>query len=266
MLKTKYTEDLIPDFEDLKENYEIIHKLIGEGKAISVATVRQNGIADTLSKMCFGNKIGFEFSIDKCLFKPRYGSFIIEASEELDVDKLELLGTTIKEKEIRISENEKLDLEELIRLWEEPLEKVFPTRVGVALQGDPRKIENILYVGENCIRPQPKIKIAKPKVFIPVFPGTNCEYDLAKAFIDAGADPKIAVFKNLKENDIEESILEMEKRVNEAQIIMLPGGFSSGDEPDGSGKFIATVFRNPRLKESIHKHLNEQDGLMLRNM
>lgn len=260
MLKTKYTEDLIPDFEDLKENYETIHKLIGEGKAISVATVRQNGIADTLSKMCFGNKIGFEFSIDKCLFKPRYGSFIIEASEELDVDKLELLGTTIKEKEIRISENEKLDLDELISLWEEPLEKVFPTKAESKFT----KIENILSDKKQVL--VAKSKIARPKVFIPVFPGTNCEYDLAKAFIDAGADPKIAVFKNLKENDIEESILEIEKAINEAQIIMLPGGFSAGDEPDGSGKFIATVFRNPRLKEAIHKHLNEQDGLMLRNM
>lgn len=257
MLKTKYTEDLIPDFEDLKENYETIHKLIGEGKAISVATVRQNGIADTLSKMCFGNKIGFEFSTDKCLFKPRYGSFIIEASEELDVDKLELLGTTIKEKEIRISENEKLDLDELTSLWEEPLEKVFPTKAESKFT----KIENILSDKKQVL--VAKSKIARPKVFIPVFPGTNCEYDLAKAFIDAGADPKIAVFKNLKENDIEESILEIEKAINEAQIIMLPGGFSAGDEPDGSGKFIATVFRNPRLKEAIHKHLNEQDGLML---
>lgn len=260
MLKTKYTEDLIPDFDNLKENYEIIHKLIGEGKAISVATVRQNGIADTLSKMCFGNKIGFEFSADKCLFKPRYGSFIIEAAEELDIDRLELLGTTIKEKEIRISENEKLDLEELISLWKEPLEKVFPTKAESKFT----KIENILSDKKQVL--VAKSRIARPKVFIPVFPGTNCEYDLAKAFIDAGADPKISVFKNLKENDIEDSIVEMERLINESQIIMLPGGFSSGDEPDGSGKFIATVFRNPRLKEAIHRHLNEQDGLMLRNM
>ena len=260
ILKTKYTEDLIPDFEDLKENYEIVHKLIEQGKAISVATIRQYGIADTLSKMCIGNKIGFEFKTEKCLFKPRYGSFIIEASEELNTDKLELLGKTIKEKEIRISENEILDLEELIRIWEEPLEKVFPTKIKTKYN----KIENVISDKKQIIFA--KSKIAKPKVFIPVFPGTNCEYDLAKAFIDAGADPKISVFKNIKENDIEDSIAEMEKAINEAQIIMLPGGFSAGDEPDGSGKFIATVFRNPRLKEAIHKHLNEQDGLMLRNM
>ena len=205
------------------------------------------------------------------MFKPRYGSFVIETSEELDIDKLELLGTTIKEEEIRISENEKIDLEELISIWEKPLEKVFPTKVGVGL--DQPAIENILYKGNvgvdahidpkktsNSIQ---KLHIAKPKVFIPVFPGTNCEYDLVKAFIDAGGEPETIVFKNLKENDIEESILAMEKAINESQIIMLPGGFSAGDEPDGSGKFIATVFRNPRLKEAIHKHLNEQDGLIL---
>lgn len=262
LLKTKYTEDFIPDFEDLKENYEVVHKLINEGKAISVATIREHGIADTISKMCFGNKIGFEFKSDKCLFKPRYSSFIIEAKEELNIDKLELLGITTKEKTIKISENEIIDLEDLIKIWEEPLEKVFPTNA----KSNYTEIQNISYVGENCIRPHSNIHIVKPKVFIPVFPGTNCEYDLSKAFEDAGAEVETLVFKNLKENDIEESILAMEKEIDKAQIIMLPGGFSAGDEPDGSGKFIATIFRNPRLKEAINKHLNEQDGLMLRNM
>lgn len=262
MLKTKITEEFLPDFEDLKENYELVHKLIETGKAISVATVRQFGIADTITKMCIGNKIGFEFEADKCLFKPRYATFIIEAKDKIENEKLELLGITTKEKEIKISENEKLNLEELIKIWEEPLEKVFPTKAETKFT----KIENILYTGvgaDDPVCPRPKIKIAKPKIFIPVFPGTNCEYDLAKAFIDAGGDPKIAVFKNLKQTDIEESIITMEKLINESQIIMLPGGFSAGDEPDGSGKFIATVFRNPRLKEAIHKHLNEQDGLIL---
>ena len=260
MLKTKITEDFLPDFEDLKENYELIFKLINDGKAISVASVRQFGLPDTISKMCFGNKIGFEFKEEKCLFKPRFASFVIEASEELNIDKLEYLGNTIPAKEIIISENEKLDLEELIKIWQEPLEKVFPTKA----EAKSTKIENLLSDKKQIL--VAKSKIAKPKVFIPVFPGTNCEYDLAKAFIDAGGDPRIEVFKNLKENDIEDSIKIMEEAINESQIIMLPGGFSAGDEPDGSGKFIATVFRNPRLKEAIHKHLNEQDGLMLRYM
>jgi len=261
MLKTKITEEFLPDFEDLKENYELVHKLIEDGKVISVATVRQFGIADTITKMCIGNKIGFEFKANKCLFKPRYATFIIEAKDKIENKKLELLGITTNKKEIKISEDEILDLEELIKVWEEPLEKVFPTKTNEIN----KKIENILYkpAGSTPQVSSHKIKIAKPKIFIPVFPGTNCEYDLAKAFIDAGGDPKIAVFKNLKQTDIEESIIAMEKLINESQIIMLPGGFSAGDEPDGSGKFIATVFRNPRLKEAIHKHLNEQDGLIL---
>ncbi len=277
ILKTKITEDFMPDFENLKENYELIHKLIADGKVLAVASTRQYGIADTISKMCFGNKIGFEFKADKCLFKPRYASFIIESEEE--IEGLELLGKTTAERTIKISDKEIIDLEELIKTWEEPLEKVFPTKA----KAKSTKIENILYKGavggdahidpknkytnnvgaDDSVCPTSKIKIAKPKVFIPVFPGTNCEYDLAKAFIDAGGDPRIEVFKNLKENDIEDSIKVMEEAINEAQIIMLPGGFSAGDEPDGSGKFIATVFRNPRLKEAIHKHLNEQDGLIL---
>ena len=261
MLKTKITEEFLPDFEDLKENYELVHKLIEDGKVISVATVRQFGIVDTITKMCIGNKIGFEFKANKCLFKPRYATFIIEAKDKIENKKLELLGITTNKKEIKISEDEILDLEELIKVWEEPLEKVFPTKTNEIN----KKIENILYkpAGGTPQVSSHKIKIAKPKIFIPVFPGTNCEYDLAKAFIDAGGDPKIAVFKNLKQTDIEESIIAMEKLINESQIIMLPGGFSAGDEPDGSGKFIATVFRNPRLKEAIHKHLNEQDGLIL---
>lgn len=261
MLKTKITEEFLPDFDDLKENYELVHKLIEDDKAISVATVRQFGIADTITKMCIGNKIGFEFKANKCLFKPRYATFIIEAKDKIENKKLELLGITTNKKEIKISEDEILDLEELIKIWEEPLEKVFPTKTNEIN----KKIENILYKSAGGA-PQVdshKIKIAKPKIFIPVFPGTNCEYDLAKAFIDAGGDPKISVFKNLKQTDIEESIIAMEKLINESQIIMLPGGFSAGDEPDGSGKFIATVFRNPRLKEAIHKHLNEKDGLIL---
>ena len=261
MLKTKITKEFLPDFEDLKENYELVHKLIEDDKAISVATVRQFGIADTITKVCIGNKIGFEFKANKCLFKPRYATFIIEAKDKIENKKLELLGITTNKKEIKISEDEILDLEELIKIWEEPLEKVFPTKTNEIN----KKIENILYKSAGGA-PQVdshKIKIAKPKIFIPVFPGTNCEYDLAKAFIDAGGDPKIAVFKNLKQTDIEESIIAMEKLINESQIIMLPGGFSAGDEPDGSGKFIATVFRNPRLKEAIHKHLNEKDGLIL---
>ena len=258
LLNTKIDDNCIPDFDDLKENYEIIHSLINDGKVLAVSSIRQHGLADTIFKAAIGNKIGFKLTDNRCIFKPRFGSFIIEAKEELNIDKLKLIGNTIQDKEIILYEGTKLDLEELIKAWEEPLEKVFPTKCK---EEKNEKIENILSDKQQVITP--RVKVEKPKVFIPVFPGTNCEYDLYKAFKDAGGDPNIFVFKNSKPNDIEESINEMEKRIDEAQIIMIPGGFSAGDEPDGSGKFIATVFRNPRLKRAIEKHLNEQDGLIL---
>ena len=263
ILSTKYTKDFIPDFENLKRNYETIHKLIEEGKALSVATVRQHGIAETISKMCFGNKIGFEFKVDKCLFKPRYGTFIIESSEELNIEGLEFLGNTIQNKEIQISENEKLDIEELITLWEKPLEKVFPTHVGADSISAQRELEIPQITSEKNAIIKAKTNIAKPRVFIPIFPGTNCEYDLTKAFEDAGAIVGTKVFRNLKPEYLSESIEVFEEEIKNAQIIMLPGGFSAGDEPDGSGKFIASVFRNPKLTEAVHKHLNEKDGLIL---
>ena len=258
VLKTKMDENNLPDFEDLKENYEIIFNLINEGKVLSVSSIKHGGISDSITKSAIGNKIGFKFTKKEDLFKPMYGSFIIELKEEVQNEKVEELGYTIEQKEIVINENEKLDLEELIKLWEEPLEKVFPTKVSKNTQ---KEVTNIL--SDKTCNVSSKIKIAKPRVFIPVFPGTNCEYDLTKAFQDAGAVVNTSVFRNLKPEYIEESIKEFEKQITEAQIIMLPGGFSAGDEPDGSGKFIASVFRNPRLMDAIHKHLNEQDGLML---
>lgn len=262
ILKTKIDDNYLPDFEDLKENYEIIHKLINEGKVLSASTIRNGGISDTITKSAIGNKIGFKFTTNESLFSPMYGSFIIELKEEVNELKLQELGRTIKEKQIIISENEKLDIEELIQLWEEPLEKVFPTRTSVeaSLVSAPKEI-NIL--SEKTCNIKAKIQIAKPRVFIPVFPGTNCEYDLSKAFEDAGAVVNTTVFRNLKPEHIEESIKKFVEEIQKAQIIMLPGGFSAGDEPDGSGKFISAVFRNPQLTDAIHKHLYEQDGLML---
>ncbi len=259
ILKTKIDENSLPDFEDLKENYEIIHHLIEKGKVLSCSTIRHGGIADTITKSAIGNKIGFKFTSKEDLFKPMYGSFILEVSEEVNEEKLETLGCTIEQPEIRISENELLSLEELITLWEKPLEKVFPTNTSVD-----KKDRDIKPVSSEKIGNQKaNIQIAKPRVFIPVFPGTNCEYDLTKAFEDAGAVVNTAVFRNLKPETLIESIDVFEKEINNAQIIMLPGGFSAGDEPDGSGKFIAAVLRNPKLMDAIHKHLNEQDGLML---
>jgi phosphoribosylformylglycinamidine synthase len=260
LLKTKLTKEYLPDFEDLKENYEIIHQLIGDGKVLSSSTIKAYGVADNIFKACIGNKIGFVFESDVDLFKPMFGSFIIEVADGENVyQKCELLGTTIKDEKMILANGEELRLEEAIKIWEEPLEKVFPLKASVE---NTKSIQNI--ISAKTCNIVAKTKFARPKVFIPTFPGTNTEYDLARAFEDAGAQSNVVVFRNRKPEQIEESILAYEKAINEAQIIMFPGGFSAGDEPDGSGKFIATIFRNPKLKEAIQKHLYEQDGLILR--
>lgn len=256
ILKTKIDENYLPDFQDLKENYEIIHELINKSKVLSIMTIRDSGLAETITKMCIGNKIGFKFEKCEDVFKPMYGSFVIELKEDIQNEKLEVLGNTTEKQEIEIKDV-KLNLDELIKTWEAPLEKVFRTKVK-NIRENP---ENILSNKRQIIFA--KEHFAKPRVFIPAFPGTNCEEDAKKAFEDSGAEARIEVFRNLKSNDIEESIEAFAKHIEEAQIIMIPGGFSAGDEPDGSGKFIASVFRNPKLKELIHKHLYEKDGLML---
>lgn len=256
ILRTKMDDNFLPNFEDLKANYEIVHKLIQDRKALSIMTVRTGGLSETITKMCIGNKIGFKFEEDIDVFVPMYNSFVIELSEDVENEKLELLGKTVSIQEIEIS-GVKLDLESLIKTWKEPLEKVFPTKAREITD----KIENILNDKKCPIIA--KANFARPRVFIPAFPGTNCEEDTKKAFIDAGADARIGVFRNLKANDVQESINAFAKQIEEAQIIAIPGGFSAGDEPEGSGKFIASVFRNPKLKELIHKHLHEKDGLMI---
>ena len=265
LLKTKIDENSLPDFEDLKENYEIVQELVKQGKVLSCASIRHGGIADTITKCAIGNKIGFKFTSKEELFTPMYGSFIIELKEEVDNEKLKELGQTIKEAQIEINANETLELEELITLWQGPLEKVFPTKTNVGADSISAQSDENLTItsSHSTVNPKAKIQIAKPRVFIPIFPGTNCEYDLKKAFEDAGAVVNTAVFRNLKPEYLSQSIDVFEKEITNAQIIMLPGGFSAGDEPDGSGKFIAAVLRNPRLTDAIHKHLNEQDGLIL---
>ena len=256
LLRSKIDENDLPDFEDLKENFEIVHKLMNEGKVLSIASVRNGGLADVLTKACMGNKLGFKAMSNVNYFELMYGSFVMELSEDVKNSKFVELGTTCDCGKIVIG-NVEMPIEELIQVWKEPLEKVFPTKV----KNEKAKVENIVS-DKTCTIKYSK-PIAKPRVFIPVFPGTNCEYDVTKAFEDAGAIVNTSVFKNIKSNDVTDSIEEFAKQINEAQIIMLPGGFSAGDEPDGSGKFISAVFRNPKLRDLIHSHLYEKDGLML---
>jgi phosphoribosylformylglycinamidine synthase len=215
--------------------------------------------------MTFGNKIGMTFNekIDgKALFSPDYGSMILELHESINLDKVfqgidyKILGVTDKVAILNIN-GEEISIEETLKHWENPLEDIFITKTDKVI-GD---ISKIFFEGKK-VNTYSK-NMGKPKIFIPVFPGTNCEYDSQRAFERAGGLVETFVFKNLIITDIDKSIEQMVKQIKSSQIIMLPGGFSAGDEPDGSGKFIATVFRNPRVKEAVREFLNKNDGLML---
>ena len=208
--------------------------------------------------MAFGNKIGFKFT-DKLtsleLFRHCYGAFVLELAEGTETDE-RVIGETTEDYKI-VSDSYTIELEKLQQLWEQKLEPVYPVHV----KEPEEKPETYSFKAET--RPSPAVKVAKPRVLIPVFPGTNCEYDTARVFERAGAEADIFVIKNLTAEAISESVEAMEKKIKQAQIVMLPGGFSGGDEPDGSGKFIVSFLRNPRLTEAIHDLLKNRDGLML---
>lgn len=251
----------LPAWEELKKVYKAIYALANDGKILAASVVREGGAAATVARMSFGNKIGFEFKNEltaKELFAPLSGSFVVELADGAEISDILYydLGTTVDAETITVN-GETLTINELIEEWSFKLEGVFPTKSYC-----PANEQEIpLYTERNTS--SPVIKTAKPKVFIPVFPGTNCEIDTARAFEKAGAEPKLLIVKNLTPAAIEETISEMVKLIDDAQMVMLPGGFSGGDEPDGSGKFIATTFRNPRVSEAVARLLNQRDGLML---
>ena len=254
----------VPNFEHLIKNYQKINELIHSGKVLATHTVRMGGLAAAVSKMSFGNRIGIAFNdqIDiKSLFTVDYGSIVLEIDKTVNLEdvfgkvKYQLLGLT-QEKPVIAVNGVEVELNVALQAWEKPLEKVFPT------QTDKVTAPVVLSYNHRNTH-KPSIKVAKPRIFIPVFPGTNCEYDSAKAFEKAGGLVETLVIRNLTAAGVEQSIQEMVKKIEQAQIVMLPGGFSAGDEPDGSGKFIATMFRNPRINEAVEKLLKQRDGLML---
>jgi len=254
----------VPDFKQLGNNYLKINELIHSGCVLSTHTVRMGGLAAALSKMSFGNRIGMtlDSSIDiNSLFTADYGSIVLEIEATVDLAEVfvgvdcQPLGVTQENPMITVN-GVNIELETAFQAWEKPLEKIFPTQTETV--AEPQKVSFNLRNNQT-----PSIKVAKPRIFIPVFPGTNCEYDSAKAFEKAGGIVETLVIKNLTATDVELSIQEMVKKINQAQIVMLPGGFSAGDEPDGSGKFIATMFRNPWISEAVAELMNQRDGLML---
>ena len=244
-----------PNFFSLKANYKIVEQMIEEGMVASACAVGYGGIAEALFKMGLGNRIGFKMRADMPthrMFEPMYGSIVLEMVSDSPAG--ELLGETTREYTFE-SCGETLDMAELQEIWESKLEPVYPYRkAGPTVE----KIN-----GKLNAPAAPKIGVAKPKVIIPVFPGTNCEYDTARAFARAGADPEILVIRNLTPADVTASCEALVKAIGESQIVMLPGGFSGGDEPDGSAKFIASFFRSPAVTEAVRDLLQHRDGLML---
>ncbi len=257
----------LPDYQAVMELYGEVAKLIADGVILAAYALDAKGIAAAAAKMAFGNQMGVQFDSGLAiqeLFANTMGSMIAEVPE----NQLEALvqcgvayktvGTVLAEKEGFVYKDVTLPMDEAIQAWTSKLEKVFPTRSGST---ENKVVETKLYNTDTvyiC-----KHKTAKPTVFIPVFPGTNCEYDSAAAFERAGAQAVTKVFRNLSASDIRESVAEFEKTIAQAQIIMFPGGFSAGDEPDGSAKFFATAFQNERMKEAVNRLLNERDGLAL---
>ncbi|HEX2946467.1 MAG TPA: phosphoribosylformylglycinamidine synthase [Clostridia bacterium] len=292
LLRLNRDENELPDFVQLDKIYTRVYELAKEGRIRAAATVREGGMAGAVSRMCFGNMTGMDIdATDLDVFAPDYGSIILEldAAEKLqelfDGLSFSVIGHTVQNPSITISkgtsrdnalssdkhstkqESVTLELGKMAESWMKPLESIFPTRTeaagGSVVTYDFYKEEDSGSVKATALRNTARIQPVKPRVFIPVFPGTNCEYDSAKAFENAGGVADTFIVKNLTPESINETIQAMRQKISESQIIMFPGGFSAGDEPEGSGKFIATVFRNQYIKEAVMDMLQKRDGLIL---
>ena len=256
LLEPEYDENGLPEIASLKKNFALVADLLRDGKAVAAYTPGYGGVAEGVLKMCLGNRIGFTFEEDvslNTLFGYSYGSFILELDTPEKAGML--LGVTTSKPRISLGK-EKLSLDALTDLYENKLEPVYRCNIPVKKQ----KLQTYTHKGKFA--GASAVKTAKPKVLIPVFPGTNCEYDTAKAFEDADAETEIFVVRNRTASEVSYSAEAFAKRIGESQIVFIPGGFSSGDEPDGSGKFITAFFRNALVKEETEKLLTVRDGLM----
>ncbi len=268
VLVPDYADDgLTPSAQALLDTFSYVEGLVGRGDALAISTPGYGGVAEAAFKMCVGNQIGLElapaFGAD-ALFCPSYGSFLVELSDDAELPEVpagvtaSLFGTTTDTYELSVG-GEKIDLAELQETWEGAIESVFPYRA----EGE--KVEAISFdlASSGKSRPTPAVHVARPRVIIPVFPGTNCEYDTAHAFERAGAVADVFVINNLTPEAVAESTHELARRIRESQIVMIPGGFSGGDEPEGSAKFITAFFRAPEVTEAVRELLQKRDGLML---
>ena len=252
----KYDENGLPVFDSVKKVFRTVEKLIKDKKAVSVWSIAHGGVAEGIFKMSLGNQIGAKLDklTDEELFTPVYGAFIMELTGE--ADGVKTIGETVADYTIT-SGDVKLDVASLEKKWNGVLEPIFKAQL-------PEKPapEKISYTG-GCELKHSSVKVAKPRVLIPVFPGTNCEYDMANAFNRYGGDSEIFVIRNLSAQDMEDSVSEFTKHIENSQIIAIPGGFSGGDEPEGSAKFINAFFRNPKIKDAVESMLYARDGLMI---
>ena len=252
-----YTPDGAPDYQAIKPIWEEITDLIHSGKIVSAWALSVGGVSEAVCKMTIGNDIGFAFDDmfpSEALFLKNFGGLVVEATEELPA--YWKIGTTIAQPEIVLG-TETITLDELKNALEGTLESVFPTKAPASDD----KLHTISYTERNVAAPA--VKSAKPLAVIPVFPGTNCEYDTAKAVENAGGAAEIIVVRNFSADALAQSAAQLEEAIRRAQMVIIPGGFSGGDEPDGSGKFIASFLRNPGIKDAVHELLRKRDGLML---
>ncbi len=260
MVFVKRDGEGMPDFAALHRNYDAIHALIRSGQVLAASVVKGGGLCECVSKMCLGNMLGFDF--DKAigndrLFTKEFGAIVLELADGAKTDGLDccVIGTVTGKSEIHAC-GVAISLDKAKESWEKPLRKVYPTSAEPA-QG----CDTYSYEAKNIIAARQTF--AKPRVFIPVFPGTNCEYDTARAFEAAGAYVDVMPFINLTPQHTAHTLEQMAERIGRAQIVAIPGGFSGGDEPDGSGKYIATAFRNPNVAQEVSRLLSMRDGLML---
>ncbi len=251
-----YDENGLPETDSLLRVFDQVTDLMRSGKAVACYTPGLGGIAEAVMKMAFGNSIGFKYDDNMCtsgIFDYCYGAFVLELTEDIDVGLP--IGVTTDDGALSLG-SDSVKLDSLLKTYEDKLESVYACNIE-----QPQQVETFSYKFDGT-RPAPAIKVARPKVLIPAFPGTNCEFDSAKAVRDAGAEPVIMVVKNRTAAGIQESVEAFAKELKTAQMVFVPGGFSGGDEPDGSGKFITAFFRNAAIKEGVTELLEQRDGLM----
>ena len=262
LLEVKPDKDGMPNYKMLLAMYHALYQAVGKGSIKSAYAVGFGGIAEAVSKMSFGNRMGVQFDSKlntEELFEKKYGAIVVEVFNCGCLPAIARKIGRVTDTGMFEINGENISIDEMLQAWTNPLEEIFPTNSGASTDTAIR--QNGLYKAKNiyvC-----KHKSAKPHVFIPAFPGTNCEYDSARAFLRAGAEAEIKVFRNLNANQIHESVEAFSHAIDNSQIVMIPGGFSAGDEPEGSAKFITSVFRNPQISDAVMRLLKERDGLML---